>query len=123
MKERSVAKEHERTVSLHKLYALCVAEVDSIWADRSESSAAVHPDATDRRLSTVMDHLFGLMRRSHDQRAFHGRVDVLHTGEAGNALQFAGGPIHRNYVIAVYAHLAKEHAAEILRVAGYADQG
>jgi hypothetical protein len=116
-------KEHERAITFHQPYALLTAKVGGLLIDRALSAAAVHPHPTHTGLGTIAHYAFGVPGCSHYQHTIYGRIYLLHASETAPAFQFSGGWIYRDHVIALLGHQAKQHATEILRIAGQPDEG
>ena len=120
--ESVVGEEHEGTFAGDDFDAVLAAEVDRRRAHcASVASGAVHPDAADAGPGTVCDDGVGDVRRGHEQRAFDGGLDVLHTGKTESSEHGGGFGIDGDDVVSAAREFVEEHDAEVSGIAGEAD--
>jgi hypothetical protein len=90
-----------------------LAERDRFSTDSALARRPVHPNPPYARVGAVIHNRFGGLRRSHQQRGFDGRLNVLHASEASSSLYLRAVWIHRNNVIPAPAQFFEQLYTEI----------
>jgi len=81
MADSRIWPEHEWTLAWDDLNFVFAAKLDSIFADRSLSSRAIHPNPAYSGLGTIFDYRVRSLGSGHEEGRIHWGLDVLHTRE------------------------------------------
>src|SRR5581483_1324024 len=100
-----------------------LAVVYGVVADSAGATRSIHPDPVDLCIGAVAHYHVGNRRRGHKQRRFDWRPNVLGTSKALASLNRGCTRIDGNHVVTASGEFMEDVGAEILGIAGNADQG